>query len=100
MTSASSPALRLAITAGEPAGIGPDICLAIASQIYPAQLVIVADPEMLAERAETLVYPLRSLCLTGKTVHLRILENLLSCRYPWLPPATPASLTRTIVIMC
>ncbi len=66
MTSASSPALRLAITAGEPAGIGPDICLAIASQIYPAQLVIVADPEMLAERAETLGLSIAFTLFDGK----------------------------------
>ncbi|WP_330924804.1 4-hydroxythreonine-4-phosphate dehydrogenase PdxA [Candidatus Sororendozoicomonas aggregata] len=54
MTSTSHPIPRLGITAGEPAGIGPDLCLAIASQAFPAQLVIIADPEMLAARAHTL----------------------------------------------
>jgi len=44
---------RIAITAGEPAGIGPDIVLAIAAQglDLPVQLVAIADPELLRARA-------------------------------------------------
>ncbi|WP_228550703.1 4-hydroxythreonine-4-phosphate dehydrogenase PdxA [Endozoicomonas sp. OPT23] len=50
-----SPAVpRLVITSGEPAGIGPDICLMLANQSIPAQLVVIADPELLAERAKDL----------------------------------------------
>ncbi|MFT4815196.1 MAG: 4-hydroxythreonine-4-phosphate dehydrogenase [Pseudohongiellaceae bacterium] len=51
---------RIAITPGEPAGIGPDLCIAIA-QNPPSdvELVIVADPELLANRAAQLGYPLR-----------------------------------------
>lgn len=45
---------RLAITAGEPAGIGPDLALALADQDWPVELVVVADPELLAERARLL----------------------------------------------
>lgn len=45
---------RLAITAGEPAGIGPDLCLMLAKESFPAQLVVVADPELLAQRAQEL----------------------------------------------
>ena len=45
---------RLAITAGEPAGIGPDLCLMLANSTFPAQLVIVADPELLDQRAKDL----------------------------------------------
>ena len=45
---------RLAITAGEPAGIGPDLCLMLANASFPAQLVIIADPELLDRRAKTL----------------------------------------------
>ena len=36
----------IAITAGEPAGIGPDICIKIA-QRQIAALVVIADPDML-----------------------------------------------------
>ncbi|KEQ17488.1 4-hydroxythreonine-4-phosphate dehydrogenase PdxA [Endozoicomonas numazuensis] len=52
MTSNALP--RLIITSGEPAGIGPDLCLQLASQPLPAQIVIAADPELLAERARDL----------------------------------------------
>ena len=45
---------RLAVTSGEPAGIGPDLCLMLAEQQFPAQLVVYADPELLAQRAEIL----------------------------------------------
>lgn len=45
---------RIAITSGEPAGIGPDVLLHIATQAHPAQLVAIADPELLRERAALL----------------------------------------------
>ena len=45
---------RLLLTAGEPAGIGPDLCIALAQREWPAQLVCVADPEILKERAAML----------------------------------------------
>lgn len=48
-----SPA-RLAITAGEPAGIGPDLCLMLAQQPSPCERVVIADPQMLRERAQQL----------------------------------------------
>ncbi|KEA63293.1 4-hydroxythreonine-4-phosphate dehydrogenase [Marinobacterium lacunae] len=53
-----SRTLRLAITAGEPAGIGPDLCIQIAQQGHPQQLIVIADPELLRERAKTLSLPL------------------------------------------
>lgn len=48
---------RIAITAGEPAGIGPDIVLTAALQPWQAELVAVADPTLLAERAALLGLP-------------------------------------------
>ncbi|WP_448216363.1 4-hydroxythreonine-4-phosphate dehydrogenase PdxA [Endozoicomonas sp. 2B-B] len=45
---------RLIITSGEPAGIGPDLCLQLAYQNLPVQTVVAADPELLAQRADTL----------------------------------------------
>ena len=42
---------RLAITAGEPAGIGPDILLSAATQSHDAQLVAIGSEAVLAERA-------------------------------------------------
>jgi 4-hydroxythreonine-4-phosphate dehydrogenase len=45
---------RIAITPGEPAGIGPDITLAIAQQAWDAELVAICDPNLLRERAALL----------------------------------------------
>jgi 4-hydroxythreonine-4-phosphate dehydrogenase len=48
MTNLSKP---LVVTAGEPAGIGPEICLALGRSRWARHLVVLADPDMLAERA-------------------------------------------------
>lgn len=45
---------RLAITAGEPAGIGPDLVLALSQENWDHQIVVCADKNLLAERAEQL----------------------------------------------
>lgn len=45
---------RIAITCGEPAGIGPDIVLALASRDWPAELVVLGDRELLRARAAQL----------------------------------------------
>jgi len=41
----------LAVTAGEPAGIGPDLCVLLAHRKFRAQVVVIADKTLLAERA-------------------------------------------------
>jgi len=41
----------LALTAGEPAGIGPDLCIALAGTPAASRLVVIGDPELLASRA-------------------------------------------------
>ena len=50
---------RILLSAGEPAGIGPDLCALIAQQRFPCALAVVADPELLAARARLLGVPLR-----------------------------------------
>ena len=49
---------RLLVTAGEPAGIGPDLCLTLAGQpsaaLQDAEIVIVADMGLLQDRAAQL----------------------------------------------
>jgi len=42
---------RIVITPGDPAGIGPDITLAIAALDFDCQLIVIADKNCLAERA-------------------------------------------------
>src|SRR3569623_1159585 len=49
---------RIAITPGEPAGIGPDLCVTLAQRAHGAELVAVADPVLLMQRAAELHLPL------------------------------------------
>lgn len=51
----------LALTPGEPAGIGPDLCVQLAQQALPLPVVAVADPVMLQRRARILGLPLNLL---------------------------------------
>ncbi|MDK9716160.1 MAG: 4-hydroxythreonine-4-phosphate dehydrogenase PdxA [Sulfuritalea sp.] len=44
----------IAVTSGEPAGVGPDICLRLAQRKWPARLVVLGDRELLAARAAML----------------------------------------------
>lgn len=46
--------LRIAITPGEPAGIGPDLVLALAQQAWPVELVVCANTELMQQRATML----------------------------------------------
>ena len=45
---------RIAITPGEPAGIGPDVVLAAAQRQWAAQLVAICDANLMRERADEL----------------------------------------------
>jgi 4-hydroxythreonine-4-phosphate dehydrogenase len=66
----------VAVTSGEPAGIGPDICLALAGADLPVHLRVLGDRELLRARADTLGVdiealdiehvPLRAPCVAGQ----------------------------------
>jgi len=45
---------RFAVTPGEPAGIGPDLCLLLASQPQPHPLIAITSRDLLLERAAQL----------------------------------------------
>ncbi len=51
-------AAPLAITAGEPAGIGPDLVIALAQADRSWDMVVIADSQLLSARAELLYLPL------------------------------------------
>lgn len=53
--------IKLAVTPGEPSGIGPDLIIQLAQQQWSAQIVAFADPVMLQQRAELLNLPLELL---------------------------------------
>ena len=46
--------LRIGITPGEPAGIGPDLVITLAQQAWPVELVVCANAALLTERAAQL----------------------------------------------
>lgn len=45
---------RIAVTPGEPAGIGPDLLLQLCQEPQAQQLIAIADPEVLRDRARAL----------------------------------------------
>lgn len=77
----------LAITPGEPAGIGPDLLIALVQQDHPADWIALTDPDMLRQRAELLGYSLtlRS-APTGRAGELQV-EPV-----PLVEPAQPGRL--------
>ena len=56
----------IAVTPGEPAGIGPDISLQLAEQALDCRLVYFADPDLMEQRAE----------LMGSSVKINVLDNI------------------------
>jgi len=83
----------LAVTPGEPAGVGPDLLVRLAQEPQEAQLVAVADPELLARRAADLGLPLHCIDFdhmgeegSGLPGSLRVL------RVPLRAPAEPGHL--------
>lgn len=55
------------ITAGEPAGIGPDIIVQLASEEGLPNSIVIADPDLLKQRAEQLKIPLSIQCVDFKS---------------------------------
>lgn len=51
----------IAITAGEPAGIGPDLCVLLARQARAERLVVIGNTQLLAARAQRLGLPWHSI---------------------------------------
>ncbi|NRA61219.1 MAG: 4-hydroxythreonine-4-phosphate dehydrogenase PdxA [Psychrobium sp.] len=50
--------IRIALTPGEPAGIGPDLAIKIAQQDWDVEIVVIADKNLMLERAAQLGLPL------------------------------------------
>jgi 4-hydroxy-L-threonine phosphate dehydrogenase PdxA len=75
---------RIALTAGEPAGIGPDLCAQLEQRLPDAQITVIADRALIEQRAQLLGLPLGNLNIH----HIR-----------WRPPANRASSTRPTAAM-
>lgn len=52
---------RIALTAGEPAGIGPDLCAMLAQNLPEADITVIADRDLIATRAAHLGLPIDKL---------------------------------------
>jgi 4-hydroxythreonine-4-phosphate dehydrogenase len=52
---------RVILTSGEPAGIGPDLCLLVADRAWACELIVAADRQLLEERARLLRIPVQLL---------------------------------------
>jgi len=83
---------RIALTSGEPAGIGPELCLQLAHEEWPCALVCVGDRELLAERARALSLPVAlEEYVPGR--HLPHRRDVLVVRHvPLAAPSTPGRL--------
>ena len=90
---------RIILTSGEPAGIGPDLCLQIAARDWPCALVVAGDPQLLAERAAMLgleieikPYSRRAGALAHRARNLRVAPAKLAqpCEPGRLDPANAA----------
>lgn len=63
---------RIALTPGEPAGIGPDLCIQLAQYQQTSELVVIADPQLLSQRAKQL----------GLSVKLELIDLSLPATLP------------------
>lgn len=59
--------LPLYVTSGEPAGIGPDICLSLAMRIDERPIVVLADLNLLKKRAEILNQTVELIAYQGQS---------------------------------
>jgi len=87
---------RLVLTPGDPAGIGPDLCVLLAGQDLPVELVILADTSLLSDRARMLDIDVQMLewdeGASGKQ-HVRGTLTVLD--EPLLEPASPGQLNKS-----
>ncbi len=84
--------LKIAVTPGEPAGVGPDLTIELAQQSWPAQLVIFADEAMMQERASMLGKPLKLTRYTPGETRIQEPGELFIQPIPAAVPVVPGEL--------
>jgi 4-hydroxythreonine-4-phosphate dehydrogenase len=82
-------ATRIALTAGEPAGIGPDLCVMLAQSTVAADITVIADRTLLERRAELLGASL------GK-LHIHHVPLAKDCKPGELDPANARYVLQTL----
>jgi 4-hydroxythreonine-4-phosphate dehydrogenase len=84
----------VAVTAGEPAGIGPDLCVALAHRSLSARLVVIGDRGLLLARARQLGVPLECIDFTHGKAQVASVGELVVLHIPLVTPALPGKLDR------
>jgi len=82
----------LALTAGEPAGIGPDLCVQIAQQPLSCNLVVIADSALLLARAQQLKLPLKLIDISATAPSQHKAGSLQVLHFPLTETAIPGTL--------
>jgi len=83
---------RLALTAGEPAGIGPELVAKLAASDLAADLVAIADPDLLARSARAAGIELSLRAYDGAAIAARTRGELRVIATALSAPATPGRL--------
>ncbi|SNX59934.1 4-hydroxythreonine-4-phosphate dehydrogenase [Nitrosomonas ureae] len=82
----------LALTAGEPAGIGPDLCVQVAQQTLSCKLVVIADGDVLLQRAKQLELPLNLIEVSAISPVQHTAGSLHILHTPGAEPVIPGKL--------
>ena len=91
MTPVNSINPILILTVGEPAGIGPDLCVQIAQKELPCKLIVIADKNLLQERARMMQLPLKLLSYYSDTVGNHEPGSLQILHVPLDKPSIPGA---------
>lgn len=83
---------RIALTSGEPAGIGPDLCLAMARRNLDCDLVCLGDRQLLAERARALGVKVELLPYDASSAHGHEVGKITVAHQPLRAPAAAGRL--------
>ncbi|NVJ64979.1 MAG: 4-hydroxythreonine-4-phosphate dehydrogenase PdxA [Gammaproteobacteria bacterium] len=85
---------RILITAGEPAGIGPELMVKLAQQSFPAQIIIAANRDLLIEAAEQLELPLHLIDYSEQSIQTKTStpSSIYLIDHPMAEPAIPGQL--------
>lgn len=89
MSAAALP--RLALTAGEPAGVGPELLARLAASPFPADLIAITDAGLLQRAARACDVELKIEIFDGAPRRLRAPGTLRLIEIPLRAPETPGS---------
>src|SRR5690606_42057217 len=67
---------RLALVPGEPAGVGPELCVLVLGRAHDADITVFGDRDVLVQAADAICLPPSGFCYSSDVtpVHIRIVE--------------------------